>query len=75
LQLLFYEYLRFFSSRALLLAITVIFFILIPGSGVQCDTGAHGIVLVGNRALMEEQQVHFLDFSFCYDCSSLAGGL
>lgn len=26
------------------------------GSGVRCDTGK-GVVLVGNRALMEEQQV------------------
>eukprot|EP01032_Pedospumella_encystans_P007845 gene7845-9354_t len=31
--------------------------VMFVGSGVQCDTGAHGIVLVGNRALMEEQQV------------------
>lgn len=28
------------------------------GSGVQCDTG-FGMVLVGNRALMEDQQVLF----------------
>lgn len=31
------------------------------GSGVRCDTGK-GVVLVGNRALMEEQQVHMLDY-------------
>lgn len=30
--------------------------VLYVGSGVQCDTG-FGVVLVGNRALMEEQQV------------------
>ena len=27
------------------------------GSGVRCDTGGSGIVLVGNRLLMEEQRV------------------
>ena len=33
--------------------------VLYVGSGVQCDTG-FGVVLVGNRALMDEQQVLYI---------------
>lgn len=39
--------------------------VLYVGSGVQCDTG-FGVVLVGNRVLMEDQQVivAFITYEF-----------
>ena len=55
---------RNFLKTLLTMHTTLSLISILTGSGVQCDTG-HGVVLVGNRALMDEQQVRVLCCILC----------